>query len=65
MTPKQKQQRQYSLEMIRFLGVKGDFTKMSYAHMRRIIESKKLKILNVLGIDASDGLDRTDLQDNS
>ena len=58
MTPKQKKQRLDSLDMIKFLGIKGYFTKMSYTHMRRIIEDKKIEILNALGIDATNGFEQ-------
>jgi hypothetical protein len=56
MTPKQKQQRAKNIEMMRFLGFTGDYAKYSDAHLRKLIESKKIEILKTLGIDATNGL---------
>lgn len=56
MTPKQKEQRAKNLEMMRFLGFTDDYSKYSDVHLRKLIEGKKLEVLNTLGIDANNGL---------
>lgn len=59
MTPKQKQARKDALEMIKFLGIKGDYTKMSLAHMRTAIERRKKEVLDTLGVELPNGLEQT------
>lgn len=58
MTPKQKKKHKESLEMARFLGLRN-YTHLSDVHLRTLIERRKREVLNVLGIDLSNGLDQT------